>query len=221
MKNRLALLISVFLLTAAISPVSDALAQRQRRETNRRYSSGERLPADKYFQLRMNDEISSKTSRVGDKFTTTVVDPVYQNGREVVPAGTTVVGRVTSVKPAGRKSSAGSIGVSFVALKFPDGQRVPIDGSLTEVASKNSGKLDEEGRLKGGSSKKRNIFFIGGGAAGGALIGAIAGGGKGAGIGAAIGAGTGVAGALLTKGKEAEVKRGTEIGMVLNQAVRL
>lgn len=221
MKNRVAMLISFVALLACLAPGGNALAQRQRREGGRRSSQGVRLPANKYFQLRMNEEVSSKTARVGDKFTTTVVDPIYQNGREVVPAGSTVVGRITSVKPAGRKSSAGALGVTFVALKLPGGTRVPIDGSLTQVVSKGSGKIDEEGRLKGGSSTKRSVFFIGGGAAGGAVIGALAGGGKGAGIGAAIGAGTGVAGALFSKGHEAEVKRGTGIGMVLNRSVSL
>ena len=40
------------------------------------------------------------------------------------------------------------------------------------------------------------------------------GGGKGAGIGAILGAGAGVAGALLTKGNEAVLNSGSEIGMV-------
>ena len=68
---------------------------------------------------------------------------------------------------------------------------------------------------------KRNVVFIGGGAATGALIGAIAGGGKGAGIGAGIGAGLGVAGAYFSKGHEAVVKSGTEFGVVLNQTLSL
>ena len=40
------------------------------------------------------------------------------------------------------------------------------------------------------------------------------GGAKGAGIGAILGAGAGVAGVMLTKGNEAELRSGTEVGMV-------
>ena len=80
---------------------------------------------------------------------------------------------------------------------------------------------DNEGEVSGSSATKRNVVFIGGGAATGALIGAIAGGGKGAGIGAGIGAGLGVAGALFSKGHEAVVKSGTEFGVVLNQTLSL
>jgi hypothetical protein len=40
------------------------------------------------------------------------------------------------------------------------------------------------------------------------------GGAKGAGIGAIVGAGAGVAGVMLTKGHQAELRSGTEIGML-------
>ncbi|MEW6212434.1 MAG: hypothetical protein AB1631_29175, partial [Acidobacteriota bacterium] len=58
-----------------------------------------------------------------------------------------------------------------------------------------------------------------GGGVGGAILGGAIGGGKGAAIGAAIGAGAGVAGALLSKGKEAEVRRGTEISMMTTRPI--
>jgi type IV secretion system protein VirB10 len=105
--------------------------------------------------------------------------------------------------------------VSFEKLILSDGGEYSIRGSLANHQE----EVDEEGRVKGKSTTKRDVIFIGGGAGVGAVIGAAAGGGKGAGIGAAIGAGVGVAGALLRKGYEAEVKSGTEIGMVLDQEI--
>ena len=68
---------------------------------------------------------------------------------------------------------------------------------------------------------RRNVVFIGGGAAAGAIIGAISGGGTGAGVGTLIGAVLGAAGAYFSKGKEAVVKSGTEFGVVLNRSVAL
>jgi len=207
-----------FLLTAL---PAQANTQRSRRTAGNSQNVNVTLPADKYFLLRMNNDLSSEEARVGDKFTATVVDPVYHRGREVVPAGSIVGGHVTSVEPARRKSQAGTLGVRFDYIKLPNGTRRAIDGSLSEVLEKGSGKVDEEGRIKGGSSKKRNIVFIGGGAGTGALIGAIAGGGKGTAIGAGAGAAAGVVGSLLSKGKEAKVNKGQEIGMVLNRPVTL
>lgn len=69
--------------------------------------------------------------------------------------------------------------------------------------------------------KHRKLIFIGGGGAGGAILGAAIGGGKGALIGGLLGAGGGFLGEKFTKGEEAEVRSGTEFGVLLNQAISL
>jgi len=178
------------------------------------------IPTNATIRVRMNQEISSANARVGDRFTTTVVDPVYARGIEVIPAGSTVTGRVTQVIPAARKNKAGSIAVSFISVQLPSGMTRAINGSLTDVTTSSAGR-DNEGGVSGRSVQKRNAVFIGGGAATGALIGAIAGGGKGAGIGTLVGGGLGAAGAYFSKGHEAVVKRDTEFGVVLNRSVAL
>ncbi|MBA2733491.1 MAG: hypothetical protein H0U54_11430 [Acidobacteria bacterium] len=221
-----------FLVLIALAAGSVLPAFGQRRSTRRsprlgRYTrpvaaqpSYYTVSANTLLRVRMNEVISSENARIGDRFTTTVVDPVYARGVEVIPAGSIVTGRVASVTRASRKSKAGTLGVGFVSVQLPSGLTRVINGSLTDVSSE-SVSSDNEGQVSGKSSMKRNVVFIGGGAATGALIGAIAGGGKGAGIGAGVGAGLGVAGAYFSKGKEAEVKRGTEFGVVLNQSVAL
>lgn len=178
------------------------------------------VAANTVIRVRMNEEISSGNARIGDRFTTTVVDPVYAGGVEVIPSGSIVTGRVTSVTRASRKSKAGTMGVGFISVQLPSGMARAINGSLTDISGE-SVNSDNEGTVSGRSSTKRNVVFIGGGAATGALIGAIAGGGRGAGIGAGVGAGLGVAGAIFSKGKEAVVKRDAEFGVVLNQSVAL
>jgi len=64
---------------------------------------------------------------------------------------------------------------------------VEVEGKSYDIETNTIGKSGE-------NHNKRNLGFIGGGAAGGALIGGLAGGGKGALIGSAIGAGAGTAG---------------------------
>lgn len=172
------------------------------------------------MRVRMDDTLNSKNAAVGDVFTTTLVDPVYTNGVEVIPAGSKVLGRVSAAKKAERKGKAGEIDVNFYAVRLPNGTTQALNGSLTGLDANNT-ESDNEGTARGDGIDNRKVIFIGGGAAGGALIGAIAGGGKGAGIGAIAGAGAGLAGALLTKGPEAEVKPGTEFGVILNQAISL
>jgi hypothetical protein len=167
---------------------------------------------DSRVRVRMNGTISSKTAKIGDTFTTTTLEPVYSaTGVVLIPLGSTITGRIDSVKPAAGGGKPGEIDVSFITINLPNGVKRSINGSLTELDSK-SAKSDNEGTASGDKMKYRKPIFIGGGATGG-------------GIGAVIGAGAGAVGGILaerkTKGEEATVKSGTEFAIVLNQAISL
>lgn len=174
------------------------------------------VPTGRLIHLRLEESLNSRYNRVGDRFTASIVEPVQVDGRVVLPQGTRVIGRVTSVTRAGRASKAGTLGVEFVSIERPSGE-YDLMASLASLDESENERIDEEGAVKGESSKKRNAVFIGGGAGVGAAIGAISGGGKGAGVGAAAGAVAGVAGALLSKGKEVELNPGAEFGMRLER----
>lgn len=171
------------------------------------------LPQNQYFRLRMNRTLNSGTSHVGDRFQATVVTPVYASGVEVVPAGSIVEGHVIAVSPARTRGREGQLALQFDTVVVPDGTSHQLEGALTELQDTRAGTVDAENEVSGNSSDKRNVVYVGGGTVGGAVLGGAIGGGKGAGIGAIIGAGAGVAGVMLTKGNEAELRSGTEIGM--------
>ncbi|MFN6962866.1 MAG: hypothetical protein ACK4S4_03780 [Pyrinomonadaceae bacterium] len=178
-------------------------------------ASGTRLHA------RINETLSSKTARVGDRFTATVTNDVYSsNGVLLIPDGSTLTGRVDAVQPAKKGGKPGAIDVSFVSLRLPNGSTRAINGTLTDLTSDDA-KSDVEGTARGDKMKHRKVIFIGGGAAGGAVLGAAIGGGKGALIGGLLGAGGGFLGEKLTKGEEAVVQSGTEFGVYLNQPLSL
>lgn len=180
-----------------------------------------RVDAGTVIRVRMNDYISSKTARVGDTFTVNVIEPVYSsNGVLVIPVGSVIKGRVDAVTPAKKGGNPGTIDVSFISVRLPNGTVRAINGSLTSLTADDA-KSDEEGTAKGDRMKHRKVIFIGGGAGGGALIGAAVGGAKGAVIGGIIGAGAGILGERLTKGEEAEVKPNTEFGVYLNQSLTM
>jgi hypothetical protein len=218
----------VALLAATVLPASAQTRRRPRiRRTTRTTTRTVTEPAVRYFSVdaetviraRMDSELSSQTARVGDRFTATVTEPVYGGGVEVAPVGSKVHGRVSSVRRAGRRTP-GSIQVSFNQLQLPNGARHTINGSLTTLQADDV-QSDNEGAVRGRSNRNRDAVFIGGGAATGAIIGAIAGGGKGAAIGAILGGGLGTGARVYEKEQDAEVKSGTEFGVILNRAVSL
>jgi hypothetical protein len=173
------------------------------------------------MRVRINQTISSKTARAGDRFTVTVTEPVYSsNGVIVVPVGSTLTGKVNSVRPGANQGKPGQIDASFVQLRLPNGRTRYINGSLTDLNA-NGVRSDNESTASGKPMQNRKLIFIGGGAVGGTILGGAIGGGKGAAIGALLGAGGGFLGDRYTKGKEAEVQAGTEFGVYLNLAISL
>jgi hypothetical protein len=177
------------------------------------------VPADTTMRVRLDRELSSRTARIGDTFSTTVTEPVYAEGTEVVPVGSHVWGRVSTVRPAGRRTP-GNISVRFTSVQLPNGARYPVNGSLTTLQT-DQVNSDNESTVRGRSNQKRDAVFIGGGAVAGGLLGAIAGGGKGAAIGAILGGAAGTGARVYENEQEADIKSGTEFGVSLNQSVRM
>jgi hypothetical protein len=227
-RRALSFIATLALLVVTVVP---AAAQRRRprvrRTTRTTRTTTVAVPALRYYTLgtntimraRLDSELNSGTARVGDTFSSTTTEPVYGDGVEVIPVGSHVWGRVSSVTRAGRRTP-GNISVRFTSVQLPNNARYPINGSLTTLQT-DQVNSDNESTVKGRSNQKRDAVFIGGGAVGGALIGAIAGGGKGAAIGAILGGALGTGARVYEKEKEADVKSGTEFGVALNQSVRL
>src|SRR5262245_16988445 len=197
----------------AIGTLVPTLAQTKKRKTPVYHT----VYANQVMRVRINDELNSEKARIGDTFTTTLIDPVYSKGGvQLAPQGSTVSGRVTNVQRAQKDGKPATMGVVFYAITLPNGVHRAISGSLTDLSS-SKGTSDNEGQVSANKTSKRNLKFIGGGAAGGAVIGAIAGGGKGLAIGAGVGAVAGFIGKKLKKGDEVKVKSGTEFGVILNR----
>lgn len=205
-------------LTLGSSLISLAQDGRPRYSSRQSNHGSQAIPEDTIITVRMNGTLSSRTSRVGDKFTATVDVPVYVAGQPVIPAGSIVEGRVIQVTPAKRMGKAGTIAIDFDNLVLPSGTRLPINGNLTSDDPETRRRIDDESRVSGGNDRRTGVF-VGGGGAVGAVLGGIAGGGKGAVVGGAIGAGAAVAAVLFSKGEEARVPSGTPFGIQLRQAM--
>lgn len=182
-----------------------------RAETRVRLAEGTKI----VFTL--NDTLSTKDSRQGDTFSGVVSRSVRVGEEVAIPEGSEVRGVVTNVKRPGRVKGRAELALRFDEIEFPNGAVHDISASLTSLDEGEKETVNEEGQVKGEGSKKRDAATVGTGAGIGAVIGAIAGGGKGAAIGAGSGAAIGAGAVLLTRGKDINVKRGSELAIQLDR----
>jgi hypothetical protein len=162
------------------------------------------VPVGTNLKVRIEDTLSSKDSRVGDRFTATVLDPVRFNEA-------TATGHISSIQKSGKIKGRTSMNLSFDSIRLSDGRSGTMHGYVTRVYGSGSGQADNEGGVESGSRTKQTIKRGAIGAGAGAVLGAIVGGGKGAAIGLILG-GAGGAGSLAVQGsKELKIESGTEM----------
>lgn len=193
-------------LTLVLGLVPVAFAQTKpavkRRTATRR--AAPLVPIGSDLKIRINDTLSSKDSRIGDRFTATVIDPSrFDEAR--------VYGHISSIKKSGKIKGRTSMNLAFDSIELRDGRKGVLHGYVTRVYGDDAGKADEEGGVESGSRTNQTLKRSGIGATVGAIVGGIAGGGKGAAIGLIIG-GAGGAGSLAVQGsKELKIESGTEM----------
>lgn len=137
------------------------------------------LPSSSVIGLEIDTPLTSERARVEDRVDARVTRDVVADDRVAIPAGSRVIGAVTTVERGGKVRESARLGVRFHTLVLADGSEVPLS---TEPVYR-------EGESPAADSARK----IGGAAIGGAILGAIIGGGKGAVIGGATGAAGGSA----------------------------
>jgi hypothetical protein len=164
------------------------------------------VPANTAIYVRLQQSLSSSTAQSGQIFAAVLDEPLIVDGQTLAPEGTAVTGKVVAVRESGHLHNAGYLRITLSALSV-DGRSVPLQTNSVFVS--------------GGSYKKRNLAFVGGGAGGGALLGALAGGGKGAVIGGAVGAAGGTTAAYATGKKEVGFVAERRLGFRLMQPLNI
>jgi hypothetical protein len=174
------------------------------------------LRAGNELHVQLITTLSTKTNETGDLWTGKVVEPIFGEGREIVPDGSTVDGHITYVKTPGRVKDRGEMRLIVDSISTPDASKYNIVASLEDA---NGAKVkDAEGTMQGpGKDKKETAEEAGVGAAAGAGVGAIAHGGTGALYGMGIGAAAGLAYGALKKHKEIVLPAGCEMTFVISR----
>jgi hypothetical protein len=161
------------------------------------------IPTGQELDVRLQNSLSSESATVEQRFEATTAVDLLQDGRVLVPSGSTVRGVVSDVKKAGRIDRSGSLTLSFDQIVV-NGRETPIRGTATQVFK------------SGGIREEKGTAGVGAGA--GAIIGGVLGGVKGAILGAVIGAGGAIA---ATDGKDIELPAGAIVRIRLDSAVNV
>ena len=177
------------------------------------------LPAGTDLHVKLTTTLSTKTNESGDPWVGKVVEPIFAEGREVVPANSTVDGHITYVQPAGRVTGKGEMRIVADTITVPEEGTFAIVAALTEAQSSQGAKLKgQEGTIEGpGKDKGDTAVGAGVGAGIGAAAGGLTAGPKGALYGAGIGAVAGVVRGMVKKHKGVVLPPGTEMTFTLSR----
>ncbi len=151
----------------------------------------ETLLAGETLLARLDEAISSKTAREGDRVEADVLGPLTVNRKLALPKGTRLNGTVAAARPANKqKQIPARLKLIFDHVVFPDGRTIPLNGWV------------EENGLGFSNGRGKTIVVAGafGFAVLGAAMGAIAHGLQGAGVGAAVGGSVGIVVGIVNVG---------------------
>jgi len=154
-------------------------------------SGPNQLPEGTILKVTLNQQLSTATTQPGSVFTARLIDPVKKNGRIVIPAGSTVTGRVTSVSSGRRIRGGASIRLRPDEVNLPDGTRYFLHAEVYDLGKTDRVKPGSEGTVVSTDHGKRTVAEAG-----------------------LMGSGAAAAGFLIAAGPAALVAGGAAVGYV-------
>jgi len=171
------------------------------------------LPSGSTLSMTLDQEIGTKSSRVGDTFSGTVDNAIVaSNGATVVPAGSKVYGKVTGLDNSDHMGEPAAIKVDF--------ERIVVNGQSHDLRAKVTATNLQ---TRGGDTRSETLKKAGIGAAAGAVLGAVLSGGELSKIllGGALGAAAGTVISLGVGDVEGVLPAGTRMTLQTTSTVAL
>lgn len=168
------------------------------------------LPAGTMLTVQLDQNLSTDRSRVGERFTATVTEPlVAQSGEVAVPRGSRVSGVITGLSPSANARQPAAVRLNFDRLEVR-GRSHPFAADVVET------------NVRARYDERRIARDAGIGALAGAGLGAVLGGSlRDALIGGALGAGVGSIISLGFGTVDAEIPAGSVMTLQTTQQVSL
>ena len=170
-----------------------------------------KVPGGTKLKIILETPIDEVTSMADDEISARTSENIEVDGKVVIPAGSTVVGKISEINLAKRLHKAGTIRIEFKNLTMPDGRQVPILASVLTHSGLIKGKYTRKTALIAGATLlgPAAAGFGAGLAAEGSLVGA--------GIGALVGTLAGVGLFTFQRGNMVDLKSGDELSIELTE----
>jgi len=177
------------------------------------------IPASTVLHCRISQTLTTKLNYQNDSFTANVSEPVMIGGRDVIPVGATIEGRIVHLERPGRVRGVGQMRLSPERLTLPDGRSFPLSATLTSAyGAENAKVVGSEGTVKGPSSRSGEMLEIGGGSIIGLALGAVA---VHPLVGMTLGGAAGFVDHMRHHGKDLTLPIGTQLNYELTRALDL
>jgi hypothetical protein len=131
-------------------------------------SGPNQLPEGTTLMVSLNQSLSTATTQPGTIFSARLLAPVMKNNRIVIPVGSTVTGRVTSVSEGRRLTGGATIRLRPDEVVLPDGARYFLHAEVYDLGDNRKVKTGSEGTVVNVAHGKRTVAeasLLGGGAA--------------------------------------------------------
>ena len=179
------------------------------------------VPNGTHFLVRLDDELSTATSKLNKKFNAITLEPLEASTGYVLAPGAKIHGHISRIEP-GQATGHARLWLTFDDIDTRRG-RLPIVAEVSSVPGDFSVRQGEskEGEIEARTSKvTRDLEASAAGAAVGAAPGAVKHNGKEAAAGAVAG---GFAGFMASSGigQEIDLQKGTKLDLVLDRPLYL
>ena len=170
------------------------------------------------IRVKLLDRLSSMESERGQQFRGQVAVDVLQDGKVLIPTGSAIEGRVTSVS-SGHFGGHGSLRLRPETVILPDGSRFQLHAETTGTPGSKT-RIGGEGTINPGSRAKKDGIEYGAVVGTGAVTGAVLGGPVGALAGSLVGAGV-VTTHLMVDHPQATLEPGSILLFTLTEPMNL
>jgi hypothetical protein len=178
------------------------------------------LPIGTTIKANLQDDISTKETAAGTKFTALLSEDVLRHGKVLIPTGSVIHGRVTQIHGGSHLGKSAAIRLQPDSVTLPDGTTYHFNAEVTDLDHFRDSHVGSEGNIIANSNAKATTAALSLTTGSAVVAGAMIGGGVGAVVGLGVGAGVGAIW-WLKKDRQETLPKGTEIVFMLDGSLQL